>query len=511
MKRFEFFRPVTLDNALALIAPTAQQKAQVEDGPVWLAGGQSLLAAMRLGMASPAALVDLQDVPGLRDIRLDSAANGQTALWIGAMATHASVAASEVVRGFAPGLAALAGHIADAQVRNMGTIGGSLAHNDPAACWPAGVLAAGATVVTSMRDIEADDYFQGLYNTALTVGELIVGVRFLPSTGMQYIKYEQPASRFALTGVAVARTGPQGQQVRVAVTGLGFGVVRWHQAEQALAAHFDPAVLEPLATASAHDPGLQALGDMHASAAYRCHLAHVLLRRCVAQLSGKRLPPKAPLMPRVVSNSASAPEEGLAPSAGMAANDSAAPAARDGFGGRQHLAAPPAKVWQAILDPVHLQHSIPGCEALVRRSPEAYEATVKVGLGPLSVRFKSEVTLSDLRPPESLTLGFLGQAGALGSGQGTAQVRLEPAIDGGTVLHWWVQVQLGGRLAQFGNRLVEASARQLSEEFFKRFSALLASPDGPMPPGASTPSGAWHAFVVGLQNLLRRFVALLRK
>ncbi|MDP4923698.1 MAG: hypothetical protein NWR15_09315, partial [Limnohabitans sp.] len=123
-------------------------------------------------------------------------------------------------------------------------------------------------------------------------------VRFPPSTGIQYIKFEQPASRFALTGVAVAKVGPQGQRVRVAVTGLGFGVVRWQQAEQALTAQFDLAALEPLASASALPEGLEALGDLHASAAYRCHLAQVLLCRCVAELSGSRLPPKAPLMPR---------------------------------------------------------------------------------------------------------------------------------------------------------------------------------------------------------------------
>jgi CO/xanthine dehydrogenase FAD-binding subunit/carbon monoxide dehydrogenase subunit G len=508
VNRFDFFRPATLDSAFALIKPSASQNPDDEGGPVWLAGGQSLLAAMKLGMASPAALVDLQDVPGLRDIHLEPGADGETALWIGAMATHASVAASEVVRSFAPGLAALAGHIADAQVRNMGTIGGSLAHNDPAACWPAGVLAAGATVVTSAREIGADAYFKGLYSTALNAGELILGVRFPPTTGIQYIKFEQPASRFALTGVAVARVGPQGQRVRVAVTGLGFGVVRWQQAEQALTAQFDLAALEPLASDSARFAGLEALGDMHASAAYRCHLAQVLLRRCVAELSGSRLPPKEPLMLRAQTNALSATPAGSMSGPTQAVS---APAARDGFGGRQHLAAPAAQVWQAILDPVFLQHSIPGCEALVQRSGQAYEATVKVGLGPLSVRFKSEVNLSDLRSPESLTLGFVGQAGALGSGQGTAQVRFEPAADGGTDLHWWVQVQLGGRLAQFGNRLVEASARQLSEEFFRRFSALLQAPDGQIPSAAAGAGHAVRTLLARLQSWIQRIFFFLRK
>ncbi|WP_369911706.1 CoxG family protein [Limnohabitans sp. 2KL-1] len=230
----------------------------------------------------------------------------------------------------------------------------------------------------------------------------------------------------------------------------------------------------------------------------------------MAELSGSRLPPKAPLMRRAQPQALSA-TSGTEPSTGQSAEAVSAPAARDGFGGRQHLAASAARVWQAILDPVFLQHSIPGCEALVQRSAEAYEATVKVGLGPLSVRFKSEVTLSKLRAPESLTLGFVGQAGALGSGQGTAQVRFEPAADGGTVLHWWVQVQLGGRLAQFGNRLVEASARQLSEEFFRRFSALLQAPDGQTPSAAPGAGHAVRTLLARLQSWIQRFFSFLRK
>lgn len=130
MNALDFERPTSLAEALALMTPSPQ------GSQAWLAGGQSLLAAMKLGMATPSLLVDLQDVPGLRDIRVETGPDGAPALWIGAMATHASVAASATVRGFAPGLAALAGGIADAQVRNMGTLGGSLAHNDPAACWP---------------------------------------------------------------------------------------------------------------------------------------------------------------------------------------------------------------------------------------------------------------------------------------------------------------------------------------------------------------------------------------
>lgn len=475
MNTLDFQRPASLAEALALMAPAQ------EGGRSWLAGGQSLLAAMKLGMATPSVLVDLQDVPGLRDIRVETGPDGAETLWIGAMATHGSVAASATVRGFAPGLAALAGGIADAQVRAMGTLGGSLAHNDPAACWPTGVLAAGATIVTSRREIAADAYFQGLYSTALEPGELIVGVRFPRLQGLHYLKFEQPASRFALVGVAVAHAGPG--QVRVAVTGLGMGITRWPAAEQALCARLSLPALSTVAT-----EGLTALGDLHASADYRCHLAGVLARRCVAALTGEALPRHAPLAPSA---------------AGAPAAPGAEEVPKDGFGGRQLLAASPERVWQAILDPRNLQASIPGCEALAQRSTSEYEATVKVGLGPLSVRFQSDVTLRDLQPPRSLTMVFVGQAGALGSGQGTARVRFEPTADGGTVLHWWVQVQLSGRLAQFGNRLVEASSRKLSEEFFERFGRVLGVPAGQRP----SPLSPWRR----LQGLLARWFSVFRK
>ena len=500
MNHFEFFRPASLDSALALVAPASHKAMNEEGGCVWLAGGQSLLAAMKLGMATPNGLVDLQDVPGLRDIRLETGVDGQTTLWIGAMATHASIAESHVVRSFAPGLSALAGNIADAQVRNMGTIGGSLAHNDPAACWPAGVLAAGASIVTQWREMQADVFFQGLYSTALKAGELILGVRFFPSSGFRYIKFEQPASRFALTGVAVARSAQPGQSVRVAVTGLGLGVVRWYQAEITLAANFDLPALDALPA------NLEALGDMHASAAYRSHLARVLLRRCVAEMSGQLLPARPPL----TRSASKTPVKSHALSSGSTPTDGVS-ASRDGFGACQHLTAPVAQVWQALLDAAYLQNCIPGCESVVQQSDLAYDATVKVGLGPLSVRFKSAVTLSDLRPPESLTLGFVGQAGALGSGQGTAQVRFESTDDGGTDLHWWVQVQLSGRLAQFGNRLVEASARKLSTEFFQRFSDALRDSHGQQLSGAQQRGLSGRAIWFSLKNFVQRVLIFKRK
>ncbi len=455
MSPLEFARPASLAQALALHAQAPVP--QDSDGCMWLAGGQSLLAAMRLGMVSPARLVDLQDVPGLRDI-----GEQDQSLSIGAMATHAAVAASDLVKRWAPGLALLASGIADEQVRQMGTLGGSLAHNDPAACWPAGVLAAGATLVTDQRQIAAADYFRGLYTTALRPGELILGVRFPRLQGLRYLKFEQAASRFALVGVAVARA--LDGSARVAVTGLGLGVVRWPQAEQALCRDFSPQALRALAT-----DDLQALADLHGSAEYRRHLAGVLAARCVSALGGGHLPQHAPLAAR------------QRPAAPLQHSVETVP--DDGFGGAQVLAAAPFQVWQTLLDARALQASIAGCESLVQTRADAYEATVKVGLGPLSVRFKCEVLLSDPLPPHSLTLMLRGSAGAMGHGQGRARVRLEP-LHGQTCLHWWVQVQLSGRLAQFGNRLVEATARKLAGEFFERMGQALSS--GQIPPSLQT-------------------------
>ena len=272
MNSFVYLRPRSIGEAASLLREHA--RAQL------LAGGQSLLAAMKLGLNAPTHLVDLQDVPGLDDIRID----GDT-LCVGAMATHARIAASNDVRQFCPMLAALARGIADEQIRGVGTIGGALANNDPAACWPAGILALGATLRTSQRAIGADDFFRGLYRTALEPDELVVGVRFARPCAAHYCKYEQPASRFALVGVAVARfpaAKAEGGTVRVAITGLGSGVARWSAAEKALSANWSVAALDGLA----FPPG-QALGDIHASAEYRAHLAGVLARRAVARLGAE--------------------------------------------------------------------------------------------------------------------------------------------------------------------------------------------------------------------------------
>ncbi len=270
MNHFDYLRPQSLAEALALL-----QQHGSEARP--LAGGQSLLAAMKLGLSAPTHLIDLQDIRALREIRLKD-----NQLHIGALATHANVAESPLVQGFCPMLAALAGGIADQQVREAGTLGGALAHNDPAACWPAGVLAMGATICTDRRRIAADDFFQGMYTTALEPGELLTSVRFPRVLQAAYHKHEQAASRFALVGVAMARLTDGA--VRVALTGLGQGVVRHASAEAALRHRWHTDALHGVALTedTAH-------GDVHASAAYRVHLAGVWCRRLVQELVAEDL------------------------------------------------------------------------------------------------------------------------------------------------------------------------------------------------------------------------------
>jgi carbon-monoxide dehydrogenase medium subunit len=260
MYDFEYARPASLDEAARLSAR--------EDYKV-LAGGMSLLPALKLRLARYSGLVDLGAIGALKGIRREG-----DALVIGAMTPHAEVAASAEVARAIPALAALAGGIGDPLVRNRGTIGGSIANADPAADYPAGVLGLAATVVTNRGRIEADDFFRGLFETALQPGEIITEVRFPVPQAAAYCKFRQPASRFALVGVFVARTAGG---VRVAVTGAGPSVFRFKAAEAALAKRFDPAVLEGIALPP---DGLNS--DIHASAEYRAHLVTVMAKRAVA-------------------------------------------------------------------------------------------------------------------------------------------------------------------------------------------------------------------------------------
>ena len=253
-------------NPTALATAAAASKA---DGVKLLAGGQSLLAAMKMGLSAPETLVDLAAVAELRGIKVSG-----DAVTIGAMTTHAQVAANEAVAKAIPALSDLAGNIGDRQVRNRGTLGGSLANNDPAACYPAAALGLGATIHTNMRTIAADDFFTGLYETALQVGEVITAVNFPIPEKAAWQKFKQPASRFSLVGVFVSK-GPQG--VRVAVTGAGACVFRASALEARLAASWNAAAL---AGATVSADGLNT--DLHGSAEYRAALIPVLAGRAVA-------------------------------------------------------------------------------------------------------------------------------------------------------------------------------------------------------------------------------------
>jgi carbon-monoxide dehydrogenase medium subunit len=264
MYAFTYERPTTLADALKHIGAGGQA----------LAGGQTLLASMKQRLASPEKLVDLGRVSELSGVCQD----GQ-ALVIGATTRHAEVAENALVRQHIPALADLASQIGDKQVRAMGTMGGSVANNDPAACYPSAVLGLGATVVTNQRKIAADDFFVGMYSTALAEGEIITAISFPIPQKAIYMKFRQPASRFALVGVFVARTA---QGVRVAVTGASSeGVFRHAGLEAALTSQFTP---ESAASVKIDASNLSS--DLHASADYRAHLISVQTQRAVKQLMG---------------------------------------------------------------------------------------------------------------------------------------------------------------------------------------------------------------------------------
>jgi len=259
MYAFEFEQPKTISDAV---------KALAEEGAQALSGGQTLIPTLKSRLANPDRLVSLSAIPELHGV---SASGG--VLRIGAATTHASVA-REAAAAF-PALAALASHIGDPAVRNRGTIGGSLANDDPSADYPAAALASGATIITNAREIAADDFFQGMFTTALGEGEIVTELRFPIPEAANYQKFEQPASRFALVGVFVARFAAG---VRVAVTGAAEeGVFRWSEAEVALSKDFRADALMDLAL----NP-LGMIGDMHGSPAYRAHLVKVMAGRAVS-------------------------------------------------------------------------------------------------------------------------------------------------------------------------------------------------------------------------------------
>ena len=260
MYEFDYSKPASLDDAARALSD-ADAKL--------VAGGMTLIPTLKLRLAKPTQLIDLANVPGLKGISEDG-----DAVVIGAMTRHADVNRSDVVKRGIPALAALAGMIGDPAVRNRGTIGGSVANNDPAADYPAAIVALNATVRTNKREIPADQFFTGMFETALQPGEILTAVRFPKVAQANYQKFRNPASRYAIVGVFVAKS-PAG--VRVAVTGAGPSVFRVPEMEAALAKSFTADAIKDIAI---KDDGLNS--DIHASAEYRAHLVNVMARRAVA-------------------------------------------------------------------------------------------------------------------------------------------------------------------------------------------------------------------------------------
>jgi len=260
MHAFKYHRPGSVKDAVALVGKNADAKL--------LGGGQTLVQTMKLRLASPTDVIDLGTIKELAGIKV---AGG--AVEVGAMTRHAAVAGSAEIKKAIPALAALAGMIGDRQVRSMGTIGGSIANSDPAADYPAAVLGLGATIVTDKRKIEADKFFTGMFETALQQGEIITAVSFPVPKRAAYMKFKNPASRFAIVGVFVAETS---NGVRVAVTGAGPNAFRVPEMEKALGAKFAP---ESVANVKVKADGLNS--DLHASAEYRAHLVTVMAKRAV--------------------------------------------------------------------------------------------------------------------------------------------------------------------------------------------------------------------------------------
>ncbi len=261
MYAFEYHRPTSVRQAATLATKAEDMK--------FIAGGHTLLPTMKQRLAAPANLIDLGQIAELRGIERSA-----RSVTLGAMTRHAEVAGSAEVQEAIPALAEMAEMIGDPHVRNRGTVGGSIANNDPAADYPAACIALGATIVTNKRKVAAEDFFQGLFDTALEEGEIITKVSFPVAQKAAYAKFRNPASRYALVGVFVAK---RASDVRVAVTGAGSnGVFRWTEAEEALKGRFGTKSLEGL---SASADGLNS--DIHADATYRAHLIGVMTRRAV--------------------------------------------------------------------------------------------------------------------------------------------------------------------------------------------------------------------------------------
>ena len=261
MYNFNYHQPLSVDEALQFLSAASDGKL--------MSGGMTLIPTIKQRLANPSDVVDISRISGLGGISQDG-----DAIVIGATTTHATVAGDETVKGRIPALAALAEGIGDPQVRHCGTIGGSIANNDPAADYPAGLVGLGATVRTNQREIAADDFFTGMFETALEANEIVTGVSVPVPSKAGYAKFPNPASRYAVVGVMVSQ-GPAG--TRVAVTGAGPSVFRVAEMEQALSGNFAPEALDGI---SVSDGDLNS--DLHASAEYRAHLVGVMAKRAVA-------------------------------------------------------------------------------------------------------------------------------------------------------------------------------------------------------------------------------------
>jgi carbon-monoxide dehydrogenase medium subunit len=261
MYEFTYHQAASLEDAAKLLG--ADEDAKL------VAGGMTLIPTLKQRLAKPSDLIDLATVDGLKGI-----AEEDGGLKIGAMTRHAEVQRSDVVKRVIPAVAAMAGLIGDPAVRNRGTIGGSISNNDPAADYPAALVALGATVVTTKRELRAEDFFAGMFETALEPDEIVTAVKFPKPQAAAYQKFRNPASRYAIVGVFVAKTA---EGVRVAVTGAGPCVFRVPEMEAALAASFSPDAIKDI---TIPDDGLNS--DIHASAEYRAHLVGVMARRAVA-------------------------------------------------------------------------------------------------------------------------------------------------------------------------------------------------------------------------------------
>jgi aerobic carbon-monoxide dehydrogenase medium subunit len=264
MYSFEYHKPSSLSEAASLL--TSHEDAKL------LAGGQTYIPTLKQRLARPSAVIDLSGITELQGIKEEG--GGVT---VGAMARHAEVSNSDIVQRVIPALAELAGWIGDPAVRNLGTLGGSISNNDPAADYPGAVLGLNATVRTNKREIKGDDFFLGMFETALEPDEIVTAVHFPRPDKAKYEKFRHPASRYAMAGIFLARIGGQ---VRVAVTGAGPTVFRATDMERALSQNFSPAALDSITVDSSN-----LNSDLHGSAEYRANLVKVMAKRAVAALA----------------------------------------------------------------------------------------------------------------------------------------------------------------------------------------------------------------------------------